>query len=95
MNNFEDFFLKSEYEKLKGKDKLFEFNEIIDWEALRPIISDLYHNDTEKGSRSNIDEIVMVKVLFLQAVYDNPSDEKLEKELLDRLTFRNFLDFQL
>ncbi|MEM4058571.1 MAG: hypothetical protein QXZ12_07610 [Thermoplasmata archaeon] len=65
MNNFEDFFLKNEYEKLKDKDKLFEFNEIIDWEALRPILSELYHNDTEKGGRPNIDEIVMVKVLFL------------------------------
>ncbi|MGC8663185.1 MAG: transposase [Thermoplasmata archaeon] len=93
MNNFEDFFLKSEYEKLKAKDKLFEFNQIIDWESLRPIVSDLYHNDTEKGGRPNIDEIVMVKVLFLQAVYDNPSDEKLEKELIDRLTFRNFLNY--
>ncbi|MEM3265625.1 MAG: hypothetical protein QXH07_06700 [Thermoplasmata archaeon] len=61
MNNFEDFFLKNEYEK----DKLFEFNEIIDWEALRPILSELYHNDTEKGGRPKIDEIVMVKVLFL------------------------------
>ncbi|MEM3872262.1 MAG: transposase [Nitrososphaeria archaeon] len=37
--------------------------------------------------------MVLVKVLFLQAVYDNLSDEKLEKELIDRLTFRNFLNY--
>ncbi|MEM3334245.1 MAG: hypothetical protein QW745_08635 [Thermoplasmata archaeon] len=65
MNNFEGFFLKNEYEKLKDNNKLFEFNEIIDWEALRPILSELYHIVTERGSRPNIDEIVMVKVLFL------------------------------
>ncbi|MEM3812211.1 MAG: hypothetical protein QXZ12_08295 [Thermoplasmata archaeon] len=65
MNNFEDFFLKNEYEKLKDNDKLFEFNEIIGWEAHRPILSELYHNDTKKGGRPNIDEIVIVKALFL------------------------------
>ncbi|MEM3860273.1 MAG: transposase [Candidatus Aenigmatarchaeota archaeon] len=40
-----------------------------------------------------MDEIIMVKVVFLQAVYGNLSDEKLEKELIDRLTFRNFLNY--
>ncbi|MEM3455742.1 MAG: transposase [Candidatus Micrarchaeia archaeon] len=40
-----------------------------------------------------MDEIIMVKVLFLQAVYGNLSDEKLEKELIDRLTFRNFFNY--
>ena len=65
MNNFEDFFLKNKQERLKNKDKLFEFNEIIDWEALRPILSELYHNGTEKSGRPTIDEIVRLKVLFL------------------------------
>ncbi|MEM3845401.1 MAG: hypothetical protein QXU98_06850 [Candidatus Parvarchaeota archaeon] len=65
MNNFEDFFLKNEYEKLKDKNKLFEFSEIIDWETLRQILRELYHNDTEKDGRPRIDEIVMVKTLLL------------------------------
>ncbi|MEM3455350.1 MAG: hypothetical protein QXT72_02180 [Candidatus Micrarchaeia archaeon] len=65
MNNFEDFFLKNEYEKLKDKNKLFEFSEIIDWETLRQILRELYHNDTEKDGRPSIDEIVMVKTLLL------------------------------
>ncbi|MEM3334293.1 MAG: transposase [Thermoplasmata archaeon] len=60
---------------------------------MRHILRDLYHNDTKKGGRPHIDEIIMVKVLFLQAVYGNLSDEKLEKELIDRLTFRNFLNY--
>ncbi|MEM3334200.1 MAG: transposase [Thermoplasmata archaeon] len=61
--------------------------------SINLIQSDVYHNDTEKGGRPNIDEIVMVKVLFLHAVYGNLSDEKLEKELIDRLTFKNFLNY--
>lgn len=40
----------------------------------------------------NIDEIVMIKPLFLQAIY-NISDEVLESELHDRLSFRNFLHY--
>ncbi|MEM0485870.1 MAG: hypothetical protein QXG55_04480 [Thermoplasmata archaeon] len=32
---------------------------------MRHILRDLYHNDTEKGGKSSIDEMVMVKVLFL------------------------------
>ncbi|MEM3844599.1 MAG: transposase, partial [Candidatus Parvarchaeota archaeon] len=60
--------------------------------SLRPVLKDLYHNDTEKGGRPNIDEIVMIKSLFLQAIY-NISDEVLESELHDRLSFRNFLNY--
>ncbi|MEM4115721.1 MAG: transposase [Saccharolobus sp.] len=41
---------------------------------MRPVLKDLYHNDTEKGGRPNIDEIVMIKSLFLQAIY-NISDK--------------------
>ncbi|MEM0165921.1 MAG: hypothetical protein QXX23_00600 [Thermoplasmata archaeon] len=32
---------------------------------MRHILRDLYHNYTEKGGKSSIDEMVMVKVLFL------------------------------
>ncbi|MEM3845614.1 MAG: transposase [Candidatus Parvarchaeota archaeon] len=92
MNNFEDYYLKIEYQKFKPKNKLEEIDKIIDWESLRPVLKDLYNNDTEKGGRPNIDEIVMIKSLFLQAIY-NISDEALESELHDRLSFMNFLNY--
>ncbi|MEM3455507.1 MAG: hypothetical protein QXT72_02995 [Candidatus Micrarchaeia archaeon] len=38
-------------------------------ESLRPVLKDLYNNDIEKGGRPNIDEIVMIKSLFLQDFY--------------------------
>ncbi|MEM3290647.1 MAG: transposase [Candidatus Micrarchaeaceae archaeon] len=39
-----------------------------------------------------MDEIVMIKLLFLQAIY-SISDDALEGELHDRLSFRNFLNY--
>lgn len=46
-------------------DKLAEINPLIDWEAFRPIITEMYDNKSEKGGRPNNDEIVMIKVLVL------------------------------
>ena len=41
MNNFEDYYLKVEYQKFKPKNKLEEIDKIIDWESLRPVLKDL------------------------------------------------------
>ena len=73
-------------------DKLAQIDPMIDWELLRPIVKELYRNDTEKGGRPNIDEIVMIKTLFLQSMY-NCSDDVMERELHDRISFRNFLHY--
>ena len=43
---------------------------------------DLYHNDTDKGSRPNIPIITMVKVLFLQSMF-NMVDEQTETLIRD------------
>ncbi|MEM3455733.1 MAG: hypothetical protein QXT72_04180 [Candidatus Micrarchaeia archaeon] len=51
---------------------------------MRPVLKDLYNNDTEKGGRPNIDEIVMIKSLFSQTIY-NIFDELLERELHNML----------
>ncbi|MEM3272130.1 MAG: hypothetical protein QXX42_02725 [Thermoplasmatales archaeon] len=48
MNSFEDYYLKVEYQKLRPKNKLEEIDKVIDWESLRLVLKDLYHNDTEK-----------------------------------------------
>ena len=42
---------------------------MIDWDKFRPIVADMYDNHTEKGGRPNYDEILMVKLLVLQAWY--------------------------
>ena len=47
-------------------DHLTGISDRIDFERIRPILSDLYENDTEKGGRPNYDPILMVKILLLQ-----------------------------
>ncbi len=93
MNTLTNFALNQEYNRLaKLGDRLNEVKSLIDWEAFRPIIGEMYNNRTEKGGRPNIDEVVMIKLLVLQA-WHGLSDPELEKQSVDRISFRKFLDF--
>jgi IS5 family transposase len=59
---------------------------------IKHIVKDFYRNDTDKGGRPNVDEVVMIKTLSLPSMY-NCSDEIIERELHDRISFRNFLHY--
>jgi IS5 family transposase len=56
------------------------------------MLKDLFTNDTEQGGRPNYDEILMVKILFLQSIY-NIVDESMETEIYDSVRLVNFLDY--
>jgi len=85
--------LKKAYENVrKNGDKLAEAEARIDWEAFRPIIAPMYHNNSFVGGRPNVDEVVMVKLLVLQQWY-GLSDPELERQVDDRLSFQRFLGF--
>ena len=73
-------------------DPLTGISDRIDFERIRPILSDLYVNDTEKGGRPNYDPVLMVKRLLLQQWY-NLSDPQIEREIRDRISFMNFLGY--
>jgi len=93
MKSFNQYFLDKEYERVeKLGDKLAEINPLIDWEAFRHIIHDMYDNRSERGGRPNIDEIVMMKMLVLQQ-WHGLSDPELERQATDRISFRKFLGF--
>lgn len=93
MASLTEFSLRAEYKRLeKLGDKLSEIKSLIDWEAFRPIIGDLYDNKSPRGGRPNYDEIVMIKILVLQQWY-GLSDPETEKQVTDRISFRNFLGF--
>ena len=62
----------------------------INWDDFRPKLDILFCNNTERGGRPNIDVIVMLRCLFIQQLY-SLSDEQLERELADRISFRMFL----
>jgi IS5 family transposase len=92
MSNIVDYGLREAYNSMKSMDRLARIDPMIDWESLRPIVKELYRNDTDRGGGPNIDEIVMIKTLFLQSMYNCP-DEVMERELHDRISFRNFLHY--
>ncbi len=57
MASFIDFAFREEYERVKLLgDRLSEIDSLIDWEAFRPIVKDMYNNKSEQGGRPNIDE---------------------------------------
>ena len=91
MRNLTDFAIHQEYERVKELgDKLVETGSRIKWESFRPKLEAMYKNNTECGGRPNLDVIVMFKSLFIQQLY-SLSDEQLEREIADRISFRVFL----
>lgn len=93
MDSLTDFALNEEYKRIqKLGDKLSELESLIDWEAFRPVIGQLYTNDQGLGGRPNMDVILMTKLLVLQSLY-GLSDPELERQANDRISFRKFLGF--
>ena len=94
MNSFMSYGLRQAYDRLaKLGDPLSEANTLLDWERFRPIAEELYNNKTEKGGHPNIDVIQMIKILVLQHWY-GLSDQRMERELANNVSFMNFLGFQ-
>src|SRR5271157_2805195 len=93
MTSFETFGLNEAYKRVqKSGDRLSEFDTLIEWDAFRPILEDLYNNKTSQGGRPNVDPVVMVKLLVIQSLY-NLSDPELERQVADRISFRKFIGF--
>jgi hypothetical protein len=66
VGTFVDFAINKGYEEVERRgDKLVKMGSLIDWDAFRPIVSDLYKNNTSKGARPNIDVVIMIKLLVL------------------------------
>ncbi len=92
MGNLIDEAIKEKYKESIGHDSLSFMKDAIDWNAFPPLLKDIYHNDTEQGGTPNIPITTMVKVMFLQSIY-NTSDEQIERDIHDRITFMNFRDY--
>jgi IS5 family transposase len=93
MNSLMSYGLRQAYSRLaKLGDPLSEANMLLDWERFRPIAEGLYNNKTEKGGHPNIDVVLMIKILVLQQWY-SLSDQRMERELTNNLSFMNFLGY--
>lgn len=93
MSTFINFAIKGEYGRIAELgDRLGEVEKMIDWEKFRPIIKELYINNTEMGGRPNLDEVLMIKMMVLQQ-WHGLSDPELERQANDRISFRQFLGY--
>jgi len=90
------FDLENRYDQLnKLKDPLVELNYVIDWS----LFADLLAETTKKprkspAGRKPFDRVMLFKMLVLQRM-NNLSDDRLEYQVRDRLSFMRFLGLDL
>ena len=84
--------LKKRYKKLEEKKKiLVMLNEMIPWDIFREILEVINIKPRKNNAgRKAMDVILMLKMLVLQNLY-NLSDEELEYQINDRLSFMKFV----
>lgn len=89
MNDLIDFALKNKYEQVqKLRPRLDKMKRLLDWKKF----STIFPERKSSIGRPPYDKVLMVRVLFLQSWY-SISDEELEFQIYDRLSFQQFLDF--
>jgi IS5 family transposase len=80
---------------IKQKDFLYKLNQIIPWSEFREDLEQIYQKERKSNAgRKPIDVILMFKMVILQQLY-NLSDEELEYQVNDRLSFLDFLGMGL
>jgi IS5 family transposase len=72
---------------------LERLNQAINWEIFRPTLNQIFNKDKNRnhGGRKPYDYVMMFKILVLQRA-NNLSDDQTEYMILDRLSFRRFLE---
>src|SRR5437016_1210730 len=69
---------------------LEEIDRMVDWDTLAEVVDALDRTRSGKGGRPPISFKIKLKMLFLQYTF-NLSDEELEDQLIDRLSFQQFV----
>jgi transposase, IS5 family len=70
-------------------------NQVIPWETFRPQLAQIHEKVRKRtAGRKPTDVVVLFKMLVLQQLH-NISDESLEYQVNDRLSFMQFLGFDL
>lgn len=79
----------------KTGDPLLKLSEIVPWEDFRPNLESLREKERKSNAgRKPFDVILMFKILILQSLY-NLSDDAMEYQINDRLSFMRFLKLTL
>jgi IS5 family transposase len=84
------------FEKLnKNGDPLLKLNQVIDWEVFRKPLENIRNKKRKSNAGAKpYDVVLMFKILILQSLY-NLSDDRIEFQILDRISFMRFLDLGL
>lgn len=90
------FDLQNRYASLsEAGDPLERLNAVIDWEMFRPILEHIGPTERKSAAgRKPTCRILMFKMLILQRL-NNLSDERLQYQVSDRLSFMRFLGLEL
>jgi IS5 family transposase len=93
------FDLSDRYASLDAKkDPLVEIDAVVPWEEFRPSLERVWRKpDADRKSRAGrkpMDAVLMFKTLVLSALY-NLSDDQIEYQVRDRLSFMRFLGLGL
>lgn len=93
------FDLSDRYASLDAKkDPLVEIDAVVPWEEFRPLLERIWRKpESERKSRAGrkpMDAVLMFKTLVLGALY-NLSDDQIEYQIRDRLSFMRFLGLGL
>lgn len=76
-------------------DPLVKLNEHVDFEKFRKVLEEkLSKEATGKGGRPPYDYVLLFKILILQRYY-NLSDDQIEYQINDRMSFMRFLDLTI
>jgi len=82
-------------ELLRHKDPLKRIDSVVPWEMFRSILNSTFEKKAKgPGGRPSFDYVMMFKILILQRYY-NISDEQVEFQIKDRLSFQTFLGLTL
>ena len=89
MESLVNFALQEKYAKVKKlRSRLENMGKLIEWDKF----IELFPERESTVGRPNYEKILMLKMMFVQGWY-GLSDEELEFQVNDRLSFQQFLDF--
>ena len=91
---FDDHFLMEKLTKLG--DPLRKLDKFINWKIFETPINEAFKNedrDLSKGGRPSFNRLTLFKALIIQSLY-NLSDEQLEYQIVDRASFKRFLELK-
>ena len=79
------------HQKIATKDPLAILSPKVNWEQFRPALEKAFEDiDYSQVGRPRFDRLMMFKILILQEFY-GLSDDQMEFQLLDRLSFQKFI----